>query len=77
MGVARYTFHHLVRRVEAEACLPVLPGSHGTGAGHAPTAAADAAGRPHAAWTARGFPAAARQIPDRNGGATAFVKPVR
>lgn len=84
MGVAHYIFHRHGWRLEEVTYLQdlyVAPAARGTGMGRALIeavfAAADAAGRPHVYWLTQSFNSTARQLYDRIGEATPFVKYVR
>ena len=84
MGVAHYIFHRHGWRLEEVTYLQdlyVAPEARGTGMGRALIeavfAAADAAGRPHVYWLTQSFNSTARQLYDRIGEATPFVKYVR
>jgi GNAT superfamily N-acetyltransferase len=84
MGLVHYIFHRHGWRLEEVTYLQdlyVAPEARGTGMGRALIeavfAAADAAGRPHVYWLTQSFNSTARQLYDRIGEATPFVKYVR
>ena len=84
MGLAHIIFHRHGWQVE-DVCylqdLYVAPEARGTGAGRALIeavyAAADAAGAPNVYWLTQEFNTTARQLYDRVGRLTPFVKYVR
>lgn len=81
VGLVHYIFHRHGWQIE-EICylqdLYVVPEARGTGAGRrlieAVYAAADAAGRPNVYWLTQTFNTTARQLYDRVGTATPFIK---
>jgi GNAT superfamily N-acetyltransferase len=81
IGLAHYIFHRHGWQID-EVCylqdLYVAPEARGTGAGRALIeavyAAADAAGRPNVYWLTQTFNSTARQLYDRIGTATPFMK---
>ena len=84
MGLVHYIFHRHGWRLEEVTYLQdlyVAPEARGTGMGRALIeavfAAADAAGCPHVYWLTQSFNSTARQLYDRIGEATPFVKYVR
>ena len=81
VGIAHYLFHAHMWRLEPVCYLQdlfVAPEARQRGAGRALIAAvyaaADAGGAPHVYWTTQHFNAAARQLYDRVGRLTDFVK---
>lgn len=81
IGLAHYIFHRHGWQIEDITYLQdlyVAPEARGTGAGRALIeavyAAADAAGRPNVYWLTQDFNTTARQLYDRIGTATPFIK---